>query len=92
MLNLSQIQNLKKFRACEEGWGEVGNTVFHKKLPPYPLLDLSFTDTLIYPSLSSISFNPFVIRARDSTEMFLPVRLASSFNNIAVCSSILIES
>jgi hypothetical protein len=36
MLNLSQIQNLKKFRVCEEGWGEVGSSDTNKKHPPIP--------------------------------------------------------
>ncbi len=92
MLNLSQIQNLKKFRVCEEGSGEVGSSDANKKTSPYPLLGLFLADSLIYPSLSSISFNPFIIKTRDKTEMFfLPVRLDNSFSNIVVLSSTLID-
>jgi hypothetical protein len=91
MLNLSQIQNLKKFRVCEEGWVEVGSSDANKKTSPYPLLGLFLADSLIYPSLSSISFNPFIIKTRDKTEMFLPVRLDNSFSNIVVLSSTLID-
>ena len=48
MLNLSQIQNLKKFRVCEEGWGEVGSSDANKKTSPYPFR--------AYPPINPITF------------------------------------
>jgi hypothetical protein len=75
----------------KKGGARLAAAIQIKKTSPYPLLGLFLADSLIYPSLSSISFNPFIIKTRDKTEMFLPVRLDNSFSNIVVLSSTLID-